>query len=106
MCVHNRLMVGAPLQHQPSNNGTIQPTGAVYTCLLTEDDDGKCSLLNHTSFYTFNGNFKQIACIIDWYANNFMQDWYRDHIFKLVVCSETCLPYSGKLWWCKTLAIC
>ena len=48
-------MVGAPLQYHLSNNGTMQPTGVLYTCLLTEDDDGKCSVLNQTSFYTYNG---------------------------------------------------
>lgn len=46
-------MVGAPLDVELSNNGTMQPTGAVYSCSLTDDE---CTLLNHTAFYTFDGN--------------------------------------------------
>jgi len=58
-------MVGAPYQLEPSNNGTAQPTGAIFTCPLTDKDDGKCTLLNVSnvsgvsgaSFYTFpSGN--------------------------------------------------
>ena len=51
--VHYRLIVGAPLQVRPSNNGTMQPTGAIYTCHLEDTDDDKCSILNHTAFYMF-----------------------------------------------------
>ena len=46
-------MVGAPLQQiQPSNNGSRQPTGAIFSCSLRDDE---CNVLNHTSFYTFDG---------------------------------------------------
>ena len=58
-------MVGAPLQIQPSNNGSMQPTGAIYSCNLTEDE---CTVLNQPSFYTFNGTLN-FCCVYVYYGN-------------------------------------
>ena len=48
-----RLLVGAPYYSQPSNEGTIQRTGSIFSCSLVND---MCELLGqNNSFYTFNG---------------------------------------------------
>jgi len=56
-----RLLVGAPYYSQLSNEGTIQRTGAIFSCSLADVDE-QCVLLGRNdSFYTFPGKHKLIV---------------------------------------------